>query len=130
MTAVISLDMKKKRIRIHKTTLELLNRPENIMILVNPETYMIAICPALPNKKDSLKVIYDNNADCEYYSKELMEQLSWLKSSIKRTYTYRITGELSYDRKIAVFDINKAVRYDTSDEPKENTGVSNNDDRL
>ncbi len=125
MTAAISLDMKKKRIRIHKSTLELLNRPDNIMILVNPEVYMIAICPALSGKKDSLKVIYNNNIDCEYYSKNLMEQLSWLKSGIKHSYTYRIAGGLSDDGKIVVFDINNAVRCDLADELTENTGVNN-----
>lgn len=112
MTAVISLDMKKKRIRIHKSTLESLNRPENIVILINPDTYKIAICPTLPDVKDSLKVSYDSNTDCEYYSKELMVQLSRLKTSINRSYTYRIRGKI--DKNIAIFDINDAVRYDPS----------------
>ncbi len=112
MTAVISLDMKKKRIRIHKSTLDSLKRPENIMILINPDTYKIAICPTLSDVKDSLKVSYDSNMDCEYYSKELMVQLSGLKSSINRSYTYRIQGKI--DKNIAVFDINDAIRFDPS----------------
>jgi hypothetical protein len=111
MTAVISLDMKKKRIRIHKSTLELLDNPTNIVILINPDKYKIMIRPVLPDVKDSLKVIYKTNADCEFYSKELMDQLSKLGSCINLSYTYRITGKAVPGKGIALFDINDAVRY-------------------
>ena len=124
MKAAISLDMKKKRIRIHKSTLDLLNKPENIVIMVNPDKNKIALCSTLPDVKDSLKVFYDNNSDCEYYSKELMEQLSRLKSCIDQSYTYRIYGKI-VNSILAIFDINDAFRYDGCSDLYIETGVNN-----
>ena len=66
--------MKKQRIRIHKKMLEELNRPEYIVILVNPYKSTIAVVPMETSDKDTLKVSYDDS-ECEYYSKKLMSQL-------------------------------------------------------
>ncbi len=104
--------MKKCRIRIHKATLELLNRPKNIHILINPEEYKLVIRPTPPDIKDSLKISYKADSDCEFYSTELMEQLSKLRPELGTSCTYRIIGELVEEKRIALFDINKAAIYD------------------
>ena len=114
MTAIISLDMKKKRIRIHRSTLELLNNPGNIHILINPQTNKIALCPARPGTKDSIKLQYGPDIDCELYSTELMAQLSYLSPKFDSTYTYRIIGEVIPDRDIALFDLTTATKLDAS----------------
>ena len=104
--------MKKKRIRIHKITLELLNYPENIHILINPEEKKLVIRPTPPDIKDSLKISYKNDIDCEFYSTDLMEQLSFLKPQLNTSKTYRIIGEIVETKKIALFDVNKAYIYE------------------
>ena len=40
------IDTKKRRLRIYKQTLALLDNPEYIQLLVNPEKKMILLCPA------------------------------------------------------------------------------------
>ena len=104
--------MKKNRIRIHKTTLELLNRPKNIHILINPNEYKLVIRPTPPDIKDSLKINYKADSDCEFYSTDLMEQLSRLKPQLFNFCTYRIIGEIVEEKRIALFDINKATIYE------------------
>ena len=55
---IITLDLKKNRIRIYKSTLELLGKPRNIHILVNPADRKLIIRPTVPGKKASLKINY------------------------------------------------------------------------
>ena len=127
MAAAITLDMKKQRIRIHKKTLELLNNPEYVLILVNPHKSAIAVCPTDSEQKDSLKISYDDS-DCEYYSKELMTQLSKLRLFTDQSYTYRIKGNVLNNGRIAIFDMNDAVRYsDPPDQETNTTGSKSND---
>ena len=111
-TAIITLDMKKNRIRIHKSTLELLKKPKNIHILINPTAYKLVIRPTPPDIKDSLKISYKADSDCEFYSTDLMEQLSRLKPQLSNSCTYRISGEIVGDKRIAIFDICNAAIYD------------------
>ena len=120
MTAMISLDMKKKRIRIHRSTLELLNNPSNIHILINPQPNKIALCPARPDTKDSIKLQYGTDIDCELYSTELMEQLSYLSPKIDFASTYRIIGEVIPDKGIALFDLTDATKLDASSKAEAN----------
>ncbi len=120
MTAIISLDMKKKRIRIHRSTLELLKNPSNIHILINPQTNKIALCPSRPEAKDSIKLQYGPDVDCELYSTELMEQLSYLSPQFDLTYTYRIIGEVIPDKGIALFDLTDATKLDPSGKAEAN----------
>ena len=110
--AIISLDMKKNRIRIHKSTLELLKYPKNIHILINPNEYKLVIRPTPPDIKDSLKINYKTDSDCEFYSTDLMDQLSRLKPQLLYSCTYRIIGEIVEEKRIALFDINKATIYE------------------
>ena len=126
---IITLDMKKCRIRIHKTTLELLNRPKNIHILINPAEYKLVIRPTPPDIKDSLKISYKADSDCEFYSTELMEQLSRLRPELSTSRTYRIIGEIIEEKRIALFDINKAVIYDgpPTNDSKDHTRSSPNE---
>ncbi len=119
--------MKKQRIRIHKKTLELLNNPEYVLILVNPHKSAIAVCPTDAGKKDTLKITY-NDSDCEYYSKELMTQLSRLRLCIDRSYTYRIKGKVLNNGRIAIFDMNDAVRYSDPPDRETNTTRSKSND--
>ncbi len=113
-SAMITLDMKKNRIRIHKATLDLLKKPQNIHILINPDTSSLVIRPTPDNIKDSLKISYRADSDCEFYSTDLMEQLLLLKPQLNTSCTYRIVGKIVSEKRIAIFDISEAALYDGS----------------
>ena len=54
--ATMTLDLKRNRIRIHKSTLKKLNDPKYIQFLINPEEMLIAF----------LRSVYKElHADCE-----------------------------------------------------------------
>ena len=84
--------MKKNRLRIHKVTLNVLGNPEYIYILVNPQKKKIAICEARETDKDVIKIPSDRKAYCDFYSTELMTQISSLNENIVSNVSYRLTG--------------------------------------
>ena len=88
---IITLDMKKNRIRLHKSTLKGLNDPEYIYILVNPHTKKIAVCKAGESDKDAIKIM-GREAYCDVYSTELMYQISSLNENITSNVSYRLYG--------------------------------------
>lgn len=109
MTPMITLDMKKNRIRIHKTTLRLLMNPKFIHILINPEKNTLAICPSLHRGRDTLSIQCRTNHDCELYSKDLMYQISTLKPEINTDTSYRIEGIMDEENIAIVFNISNIV---------------------
>ena len=89
---IITLDMKKNRIRIHKCTLKVIDNPEYIYILVNPEKKKIAICQAHETDKDAIKIKTEGCSYCDIYSTELMTQISLLNETIVSNVSYRLFG--------------------------------------
>ena len=87
---IITLDLKKNRIRIYKSTLELLGNPRYIHILINPTEQKLIIRPTVPGKKASLKVNYKNDPECAFYSTMLVNKLSGLLPRDDPEYSYRI----------------------------------------
>ncbi len=103
MKPTITLDMKKNRIRIHKNTLMILEYPEFIYILVNPQKKRIAICKAKNTDKDVIHISPHRCSYCDIYSTELMEKISALNENIMSNLSYRLSGEKSNN--IVTFDI-------------------------
>ncbi|SDJ31800.1 hypothetical protein SAMN04487760_10546 [Lachnospiraceae bacterium G41] len=93
MKPTITLDMKKNRIRIHKNTLTMLDYPDYIYILVNPEKRKIAVCRANNTDKDVIHITSTHCSYCDIYSTELMEQISSLNENIISNLSYRLQGE-------------------------------------
>ena len=113
---MITLDLKKNRIRIHKSTLELLGKPKNIHILVNPKKCKLIIKPTYPDKRASLKIIYKRDVECEFYSVILIRRLSKLLPQNNPECTYRIVGRIILHPNLALFDINDAVIYNGAED--------------
>ena len=68
---ILSIDLKKNRIRIHKRTLHLLGNPEYIQLLVNPDDRTIAIMKGISSDVLAHRVYYDRikkGQSCELYS--------------------------------------------------------------
>ena len=107
MKPLIVLDMKKKRIRIHKVTLKLLEYPEYIQLLINPEEKVLVLLSG--NKKDHLahKVNYEKlkNNCCELYSLELIRAINTVVPQLKQRASYRFTGNLVAKHNLVRFSL-------------------------
>ncbi len=106
--ATLSVDMKKFRLRIYKATLNQLGPPKYIQLLVNPNEKIVAIRGLENRCKESHKVSFtrmkpDNSF--ELYSKQLVVTLMSLLPDLEKDFTYRLTGEVHADEKIAFFPL-------------------------
>lgn len=114
MKTLMSLDLKKKRIRLHKQTLQLLGNPEYIHFMVNPTKRLIAVVPCTESVQDAVKIHYGIGIDCELYSAALVRKLAELNCSMGSQNTYRLSGEASETDKIAIFDITDITAVESS----------------
>ena len=108
-TVTISVDLKKYRLRIHKTTLSLLGMPKYVHLLVSPESKMVAIRGAENKSRDSHRVNLDalpSDNSYELYSKHFIESLCALIVGLDTSFNYRFTGEFLSDENAAVFSLN------------------------
>jgi hypothetical protein len=104
----ILVDMRKKRIRIHKHTLHALGDPDFVVLIINPEAHTLGVkCSMLDDKlahrvhKSSMK-----KKDCyELYSKRLMAALHELCPDWDDRESYRMEGKIIADEGMAVFSM-------------------------
>lgn len=77
--AFLTIDLKKKRIRIYKQTLRMLGDPEQILFLVNEKRKILAIRAGEPTDPLAQKIHWDFLTElgqcCEFYSTYLVENL-------------------------------------------------------
>lgn len=112
----MSVDLKKYRIRIHRSTLALLGTPKYIQLLVSPSTMMLAIqgtdkrtnCTHRVN----LDALHPDNS-YEIYSTLFVSKLCSLVSDLDAGCTYRLTGELVNDNNAAVFSLSTLQKVDS-----------------
>ena len=69
---VIFIDHRKKRIRIHRSTLKLLGTPKYIQILIDPKSASLAIRRCEKNARLTLKLPNKMTDSCELYSTNLI----------------------------------------------------------
>ena len=81
------IDTKKRRLRIYKQTLALLDNPEYIQLLVNPEKKMILLCPAT----------------------SFVEKLMLLSNVWDKNMSYKLTGTLLPKQKFILYHMEDAV---------------------
>ena len=115
ISASFSMDMKKYRLRIHKATLNQLGPPRFIQLLVNPDDKIVAIRGLEKRCKEAHEVSFtrlkpDNSY--ELYSKQLVLTLMSLLPELEKDYTYRLTGEVHPDKKIAFFPLDTIQRVE------------------
>lgn len=106
----ILIDIKGRRIRIHKNTLYLLGKPNYILLMVNPDTKTIAITPST-RVETAHRVRWEyfgNRQSCELYSSSLVHSLHELCPEWLSTGKYRLNGEYIPAEKIVRFHMNGA----------------------
>ncbi len=109
--AAILIDMKKCRIRIHKTTLKNMGKPDYIQLLVNPTTGSFVICPANGDEEQIHRIYWSKIVDNSYelYSKYLIEKLNEVNINWNPEGSYRILGRILPKQNIAVFNMADAT---------------------
>ena len=109
-SASILIDLKKNRIRVHKTTLHDLGDPKYIQLLIHPQSMAVAIrCLDIPRSgephhKSSYRQMKSDNS-YEIYSSSLMTKLSETIPNLDCGYSYRMAGKLDPAQRIAIFDL-------------------------
>lgn len=115
ITAAISVDIKKSRIRVYKTTLAQLGLPKYIQLLVNPTERKIAIRGLNKRCKESHAVSFSHmrtDYSYELYSKELITNLMRVFPDIEPNGTYKLTGEVFTENKVAMFSLDTLVKLE------------------
>ena len=113
LTPLLTLDLKKRRIRVHRQTLQLLNEPKYIQLLVNPDTKIIALQSQKEKTSLSHRVAYNKgHHNFELYSGELLLQLQRVNAFLTAGNTYRIAGHIYPQRGLAVFHLEDSTPID------------------
>lgn len=115
VSAAISVDIKKSRIRIYRTTLTQLGLPKYIQLLVNPNDRMIAVRGLDKRCKESHIVSFSHmrtDYSYELYSKELITTLMSLRQDLEGDCTYKLTGEVYPDSKVALFSLDTIQKFE------------------
>ena len=108
----ILVDLKKCRIRIHKSTLHSIGDPDHILLLVNPKELTLAILSSDnsdPRAHQIIKVSPSNQKCIELYSRSLVQNLLNLCSYWQNDQSYRLYGEIILNEGVAQFHMDEFV---------------------
>ena len=108
VTPLISVDMKKYRIRVHKATLHQLGDPPYVQLLINPTKSIVAVrAVKRSSSKDQThrvpKAILRSSNSFEIYSKYFIDKLNELVHDLSDGYCYHMAGSIVPSEKLAIF---------------------------
>ena len=94
---IMSIDVKKNRLRIHKSTLRVLGNPPYLQLLFSPKRDAIVVLKRdqkVPNGQEIRVAFEMGNAarSFDIYSKELMDRIRKQFSGLDQKGLYRLTG--------------------------------------
>ena len=118
---LLSIDMKKYRIRIHKATLHQLGDPLYIQLLVNPVSSVVALKSVTrSSSKDQTHKVpkkkLESSNSIEIYSKSFIDKLIELVPDLKDGNCYRMTGSVVPSEKMAVFSFKTLRIFEGGDD--------------
>ena len=109
-SAIMTLDIKRNRFRIHKATLSKLGYPRYIQFLINPEEMFIAILGSdkplaggTANKVNTVEMTGYHSV--EFYSNSLFEGIICMIGLLDFRYSYRLSGEVDVANRVAYFSM-------------------------
>lgn len=109
-SAIMTLDIKRNRFRIHKATLSKLGYPRYIQFLINPEEMFIAILGSdkplaggTANKVNTVEMTGYHSV--EFYSNSLFEGIIGMIGLLDFRYSYRLSGEVDVANRVAYFSM-------------------------
>lgn len=116
------IDPKKSRLRIHKQTLALLDNPQYIQLLVNPEKKIILLCPVSSYQAACERIKWEQLSEskcCEIYSTSFVEKLMLLSDDWNKNMSYKLNGTLLPKQKVIMYHMQDAVSLISSSPIKE-----------
>lgn len=105
---IITIDLKKYRIRLHKSMLHLMGDPPYVQLLVNPNAGVVALKALIKNASGdsthrvSRKQLQSTNS-VEIYSRSFVQKLIQVKPELKEGHRYRMKGDIIPSENLAVF---------------------------
>ena len=107
--AIMTIDLKRSRFRIHKSTLNKMGKPQYIQFLVNPEEMFIAVLgsdrPLAGGTANRVKLVQMPNHSIEFYSNALLCALVNMIGTLDFQYSYRMSGEVDVTNRVAYFSM-------------------------
>ena len=112
---ILAIDLKKNRLRVHRTALKQLGSPAYVQLLVSPRDNAIIIMGCekhLPGGQE-IKVIFDKPGPAgtfDIYSKELISRLKKQFSGLDRKGLYRLNGYYQDEDRYVCFPLSTLSR--------------------
>ena len=110
LNARMTIDIKRYRFRIHKTTLHSLGYPKFVQILINPENLYMTILgldkPIVGGTSKKIIVELSNKSNMEFTSAELFGKILEIFGMLDFRYSYHLSGEIDQINRVAYFYLN------------------------
>ena len=108
-SALMTLDLKRNRFRIHKSTLKKLIDPKYFQFLINPEEMFIAFLgsdkPLAGGTANKINLVRLQYQSVEFYSYALLEGVVYMIGMLDFRYSYRLSGEVDIANRVAYFSM-------------------------
>lgn len=113
----MSFDLKKFRIRIHKSTIRAIGDPRYIHLLVSPDKKSVGVRACLDKSpdKDAHRVnrhLMESENSYEIYSSAFVKKLCKVVGSPDENASYRIKGKIIASEKMAVYSLATVTRIE------------------
>lgn len=109
MSATLTIDLKRTRIRLHKDTWQKMGKPEYIQFLINPEEMYLAILGTdKPIKGGTANHVHfatkmGKGVNSEYHSAYLINLLADKIGNLDFRFSYHLTGEVDEQNRVAYY---------------------------
>ena len=115
---VISVDLKKNRIRMYKSMLHLLEHPKYIQLLVNPQKKQVAIrgldTTTHNDQSERIKPYKFMTGDSyELYSQDFVHKLCKVAGELEKNCSYRLYGTIISSERAALFSMDTLTRIES-----------------
>ena len=115
----MAIDLKKNRLRIHKSTLRLMNSPEFVKLLFSRDRNAIGIVKSKSEipRAEEIRVIYDKPNETgtfDIYSKYLVSLIRLAFSGLDQTGLYRLKGYSVPEENGVYFPLSTLTRAEDS----------------
>ena len=118
---LLVIDLKKRRIRIHKISLKMLNNPDCIQLLIHPDERIIAVRSAHGSDYLAHRINYQKlkNHCYELYSFDLINEIKTVAPKLADNASYKFTGELISAHSLVKFSLDDSQIINTQQDSKE-----------
>lgn len=110
---VMTIDLKKRRLRLYRQTLHAIGDPDYILLLVNPEKHKFAIRRGKDGEMGAQKIYWtvleDKRQCCEIYSTILVDKMHEHFFSPDRFCSYRVNGKVGNRATVVMFDLDRCT---------------------